>query len=691
MSDNTSPKADLLGAGSESVGLKRKSVDAPIAIKKSHPSKKMKKSNKDSDDKSSTHPVEVVTGAAASGGLTRASKNMPSPPGAEPHSKQLPGDVDRATADERTRTRHSMEREEKLQDREAEARARQEIEEYEQARMEAAFAETMREHESIRRASQPSLDDLMHHQPTQTNPSIPREQPYLNFITSIPEPPQLDRFATKRSKRVMYNARVTKPQQCCVVDAKAPQEATVAANAPSDRSDGGSIRITLNGKNKSVAFAEAVDVRTFVTGSDSDTPSGTKDTTATPVTPSDTSPEDDKVLTTTSLNDRSSESVMVSPEILGAANVLSGIKLTECAERFDGPAPSVINAGKSDQLFARDVVHTELEISDATVLDSKFGTINLDCRDCPRPRLCYASMQDQFDKIEAIVLNGLSHGDMTELFATNFLISLTMRFYAEWINITKNSKLWEIVRSTEAVRLDMDLIKWIYRVLWHATTADTFWDATGVLRERRDKAWGSRQNRRDSIDSNATEPETLIDEDPTSNATSIPIFKDGIGEEEREKQWALKNSWIEWVRETGLCEQYSAEDIHEQRTVWLMLVTRYSDVSRYGSHHTYKGGFGFVDGDDGVGKGDAGKNEAGKNDVGKNHAAKNDAGSIDNEDNNNEDNKDQPNGTTEDKDSHSRHDSGANTDSEDDVVLVVTEANYRTGRMGWDGTSSASM
>lgn len=718
----------------DSKGVKRKKTEALSPNEQARSPKKLRKPYSESDDDAPTHPNKFVKTTAASRRSTRGTGSMPLPVNDKLYSQYMPGNVDRATAGERTRARHAEERKEKKQKKEEEDRARQGTEEYEQARMEANFVETMREHEILRHQGQMSVDDLMQHQPAQTDASPLRQQPVQDFV-GIQRPRELNHFATVESKKAMHAAEVVRQQKAAGLveagqnhsngdsaeageepsngnSAEAGQEQSNGnaaedggkqgdanpaeaglkqsngdseetsrelrngepAEADQEQSYGHLAEVTPKVKAKGVVFSEEVEVRTFSDEGDSVASSARLEAS----TSSDEDEvhgdeqqdreSDDSMKLRTPASDRHGNptsqagpprtvnreilevsnnllGMRVRAEELGAANILSGIRLTDQTEKVANPRTSGPTHVESTQLFEHDVVHTEVELSNVALLDAKFRTVGINCPDRPESRVIHVTLEDQFDKLGAIILNGLSHGDLTEVFATNFLLSLTMRFYAHWNSLSKDWHFQGNTRSVEAVRLDMDLVKWIYRVLWHSTKANTFWDAKGVLRVRRDKSRSRGRNRRDSIDSNATEPET--GDFRPSNTIAEPVDieepqRNGVEEEWKEKEWALKTSWLEWARENELGLRYSEEDIHAQRIVWAHLVAEYSDVSAYGAHHTYKG-----------------VNNTAENNNNPDHHSNEDPHIID------------------DSDSNAGDDGNPETENEDDVKLVLTRANYR--------------
>ncbi|TLD20126.1 putative aryl-alcohol dehydrogenase [Venturia nashicola] len=680
--------------------LKRESTETQSSEAQDHPPKKVKGLEPDLD-------LDAPTNSQSSKESTGESGGPVAPVEDDPSSEDTPDIPNLATINGRARLRQVEERAE-------EARARQEIEEYEQARMETNFVQTMLDHQSSRRQDQIPSDEVARLPNPQAETSPPRRKIFYD-CTGLARPPQeLRDFATERSKIVMRVSEVVREQAPAVLGARAlvkisrqewereagdarlvqgngdfagagqeqsggnpagpdqelggdgdggaaagagqeqgnsdslsqDQEISkdTAAVAGQEQDDSGPAVPTSKGESKSVAFNEEVEVRTFSSnevenadevGFDSDR--GHAEDGGLNDTQEDTRSDGDSEATTTPTTQAgpAEDPHVVRAEVKRAANIVYFIKLTGEADQADNSRLGENTRIKPKQLFEHDVVHSEIELNNVSLLASRFGTVETDYSEIPGARLIHVSLEDQFDKLESIILNGLSHGDLMEVFASNFLLSLTMRFYSDWIELSKDWHFWGNARSVEAVRLDMDLVKWIYRVLWHSTNGNTFWDATGVLRVRQDRAW-TRRERRDSIDSNATEPES--GDHGMANALGEPI---NDGEPQiKEVEWALKTSWLEWVRENELDQLYSAEDIHLQRTVWSLLVTEYSVLSRYGPHHTYRqGNHGAHDGNDKAG-----------------HYHNEDPHIIDDNDGD---------------------DGSAKTDSEDDVELVTTRSNYR--------------
>lgn len=716
---------DIMVSSPDPRGIKRKDSETPSSESQDHTPKKLKALDLDSGDDTSTISTERSTSNL--GGTISPLVDD------KAYSEDVPENIERATSHERTKGKRAEEMEQKKRNKEEENRAKREIEEYEQKRMETNFAETMREHESIRRQGQLSHDDLMKLQPPEAETSPPREEGFYDIVGFVRPPKQLHHFATKKSKRAMHAAEVVRQEQAWVIaeavrrrntgdglklgpeeilgdcaEAGLEQRIGNSSKVGQEMSNGDSSKVgqelsnssfvkvgqglgngnfakagqsMSNGaseKAKSVAFAEEVEVRTFsdesgpVASSDEDENDdeiGSKASSAVGYgkcnvqydslkdAPEDTKSDNCNGLTITPANpghgklssqNGPADLHVVRAEVVTAANNISSTGLTDRIEqsansRLRGPASI-----KTNESFEHNVVHTGLELSNVALFASESGTADPDYPEGPRARLIHVTLEDQFDKLESIILDGLGHGDLKEVFASNFLMSLTMRFYSAWVDLSKDWHFWGNTRSVEAVRLDIDLVKWIYRVLWHSTNENTFWDATGVLRVRRDEAW-TRRERRDSIDSNATEPES--GDHGAINALGEPINieeprRNGKDEQKKEVEWALKTSWLEWARENELGRLYSEEDIHMQRTMWMLLVAEYSILSRYGPHHTYMGE----------------TNDAQDDNDNAGHNGKENPYIID------------------DNDSDTGDDDSTDTDNEDDVDLVITRANYRNQR-----------
>ncbi|KAE9992551.1 hypothetical protein EG327_008565 [Venturia inaequalis] len=714
-----SENRDIMVSSPEPRGLKRKDSQTPASSEAQiHPTKKLKASDSgpdDDDDHATDSTRESTIGSGRS--VSPVDDETYTPDSPEMHKA-----LDRTTAVERAKSRRVEERARKKQSKEEEERARRAIEEFEQDRMEANFAQTMSEHERIRRQGEMSLNDLMQHQTTQVQTSPPREPGYFDVVGLERPQKQLHHFATKKSRSAMHADEVLRQEQATfaagavqrhkndnVAEAGAEQtngDAALAGHEQSSssfaeageelsngdaavagrkHSDGDSAAITSEKTKRSVTFSEEVSVFTFSSGNGSvvssdaeDSASEDEDDHEHEVESTDHSAGDynrgnaqNVGLKDAQGNEERNDSLelhttpafksgpagdphVVRAEVMGADKTLSGTGLTDRIEQADHSRHTT--SMKTPKPSEHGVVSTDLDLNNTALLDSKFGTVDANYPQDPSPnaRLLHVTLEDQFDKLESIILNSLSHGDLTEIFASNFLLSLTMRFYSDWIDLSRAWHFSGNARSVEAVRLDMDLVKWIYRVLWHATNANTVWDASGVLRVRRDKAWGRRE-RRDSIDSDATEPESgdygvvtnaLLGESVTQEAGTQ---RNGDGEERREVEWALRMSWLEWAREDGLFRGYSEGDVHVQRTLWMLLVAEYSVVVEYGVHHLYN-----KDGND-TSDDNNDDNNTGRNSKGDSHV-------IGDNDNSHVD------------------DGSTDTENEDAIELVVTGANYRQQR-----------
>lgn len=175
----------------------------------------------------------------------------------------------------------------------------------------------------------------------------------------------------------------------------------------------------------------------------------------------------------------------------------------------------------------------------------------------PIPSFC-----EQLEILNSIVANEYTDPELNELFFSNFLLGKTISFYSEWITKALEGRLCSRDKagglpSTEMVKSDQNIIRWIFYVLHRATNGKTYWDHSGTLKT-------TSQRRRSSIDSNATNP------------------SEEIGElEETDVRWAKGQSWYEYLRTNNLLGQQTRGETTRQVIFWRSLVEKYLHVGEH--------------------------------------------------------------------------------------------------------------